>query len=411
MKALVNGPDIRGCRRPWAGSAWWGLVMIGIVGGCGDPPVEAPTPVAKTGAECDGGAPAYDIYLERRVTEVGPSSNAIVSADDQMWVVESGANTVSAFDRITGQMDHGRLYLGQDQNPYDLAIDDGAGELWVTNYSGSSVSVASDQGEILATIEDPDLANPSSVALSGDYAYISDVNYLSQSEGFGPGSIAVIDRQTHEVVNRWETTFKNPQYIAVETIDERPVLLVSGSGALAMGDEGVRATSAGGLEYYDLGDDPRAPSGQAYPLGQAQYPRVGAPGRPMLNGEGSRLYFVSALAPVLFVFDIEAQRWRHDAGDPFVLYEADGDTTHGAALGPEGLLWVSAFNEDALYLVDTTCDAIVAGPIDVGQAAHMLEGPQAIAWTDEAADREAYFIYTIANAMGRIRLEPTGESL
>jgi hypothetical protein len=388
------------------------LLIVAVISmvACGEPAQESFGPEMRIESVCADGASAYDVYVERRVTTVGPSSNALAAGDDALWIVESGANTVSRFDLQQRQMDHGFLHVGGDRNPYALDMDEERREIWVANYAASTITVADmEDGQILSEIEDEGLQNPSAIALTDDYAYVSDVNYRSISEGYGPGSIAVVDRGSRQVVSRWETAFKNPQFLSVEEIDGAPVLLVSGSGALDIGQGAVTVAGEGGLEWFDLGDDPLAPESQSFPLGQAQVENVGAPGRPLLSAEKDRLYFVSAIAPVLFVFDVARRQWLFDARAPLKLYESDGDATHYGALGDDGLLWISAFNEDAIYLFDTACDEVMAGPIDVGEVAHMLEGPQAIGLVEQAQGVEAYFLLSIANAMGRIRLEPTGE--
>lgn len=387
------------------------LVVGSLLVGCPEPTHEPSEPDLRVQAVCSDGVVDFELYVDRRITSVGPSSNALALADSALWVVESGANSISRFDLERLQMEPGFIHVGGDRNPYDIDVDESSRQIWVSNFAASTITVADmDDGQILAEIDDEELNNPSALVLTEDYAYVSDVNYLSVAEGFGPGSIVVVDRSTYEIVARWETAFENPQFAAVEEIDGQAVLLVSSSGALEIGEGGARVKSEGGLEWYDLGVDPLQPPAQAYPLGQAEVQTVGAVGRALLRPDEERLYFVSAIAPVLFVFDIPGRQWLFDAEAPLQLYEAEGDATHYGAMGADGLLWVSAFNDDALYLFDTSCDQLMAGPIDVGEAAHMLEGVQAIRLVARPRGVDGYFLMSIANKMGRLRLEYTGES-
>ena len=246
--------------------------------------------------------------------------------------------------------------------------------------------------------------SPSSVALTDSFAYVANVAYRSAAEGYGPGSITVIDRQSQTVSSTFETIFENPHFLSTEVIDGQQTLLVSGAGALDMAQESVTVSSDGGLEWYDIGVDPVDPLVESFSLSQKDEETIGAAGRPILVEERDRLYFVSAIAPVLFVFDLQERRWVYDAISPLILYETDGDATHRAAFGDDGLLWITAFNEDQLYLFDTACDELVAPPIDLGGVADMLEGPQAVTVVDRGDHVEGHYLLSIANYMGRVTL-------
>ncbi len=386
------------------------LAVAAILAGCSEPagPVDEPIPVA---ARCDGGVSSFEISVDREISAVGPSSNELVALDGDLLVVESGANHLSRYspgrDALESFVD-----VGTERNPYAAAVDEAAREVWIANYASHSVTVAdADTGQVLREIEGPGLRNPSAVALTEDFAYVGNVHYVGPPEGFGEGSVAVIRRATGAVEAEIATAFKNPQFLTVAEIHGEPTLVVSGGGAYQLGEE-VRVISEGGLELFGLGDDPVEPAGEAFPLGQEDVGTVGAPGRPLVRGE--RIYATSGNAPALFVFDLSHRAWEHDAGDPFWLYEDDGsDLTHSAALADDGLLLVTAFNRDALYVFDVTCMEKLAGPIDLGRVANMLEGPRGIEFLPGSADgahRDAYFLYSIANALGRVRLTPTGES-
>ena len=59
-----------------------------------------------------------------------------------------------------------------------------------------------------------------------------------------------------------------------------------------------------------------------------------------------------------------------------------------------------AFNGDALYLFDTTCDASVAGPFDLGTGP-LLEGALMPAW--DAPRRQLLVLMTLSSRLARAR--------
>lgn len=388
------------------------IVAIAIViAACeADELVAVQEPVLQTNVVCEDGAGPYDVYVERRIVEIGPSGNDLRYGDGALWVVESAANTTSRFDLATEDYEAGFVDVGNDRNPYALAIDEGRREVWIANYAMATVTVASiDDGEILMEIDDEVMQNPSSLALSDDYAYVGDVQFLSSSQGYGPGAIHVVDRSNFEVVASMEPAFQNPHFLDVHEVDGESILIVSSAGALDLSGGVVEVVSEGGLEWFDIGEDSLQPPSEAFALGQTEVATVGAPGRPLRTPDGKRLYFVSVVAPVVFAFDLQQRSWIYDASDPLVLYESQGNTTHRGAIDDDGLLWVTAFNEDGLYLLDTACDEVVAGPIDLGVVADMLEGPQAVTTVDREDGIDGYYLLSIANAMGRVRLEEMGD--
>lgn len=382
-------------------------LVLCTASGCGEDSTGPLEPELRTEAVCADGVGEFDVFVERQISAIGPVGNDLAASTNSVWVVESGSNTVSRLDRETGSYHDFFVDVGNERNPYAATVDETARELWVANYASNTVSVASkDTGEILVEFEDESFENPSTVVLSDTHAYVGNVNFISLAEGYGPGSITVIDRAESQVVGVLETEFKNPQFMAVEVVDGSATLLVSSGGELERRNDRVAVVSEGGLEIFDINADPVTPNRESFALGQLTVGDVGAPGTPLLSPDGGSLYLVSGNAPVLFVFDLLEREWVHDASSPIEIYQTDGDATHKAVMDPDGLLWITAFNEDALYLFDTSCHEKVAPPIDLGRVANMLEGPQSILVVDDGAAREGYVVMTISNALGRVRLVP-----
>ncbi|RAL20720.1 hypothetical protein DL240_15495 [Lujinxingia litoralis] len=384
-------------------------LALALVMACGEPPEEQ-APAGQLREVCQEPAEAYPLYVEARLSTTGSVSNDLVADARSVWVVESGANTLSRFDREQQRYVSQAVALGAERNPYAMALEpgaapSGAARIWVANYATHSVSVIDAQsGEVLQEIEDASLKNPSAVALGERYAYVGNVHYLSLAQGFGPGSISVIDRTTLEVVGQWETSFKNPHSLKVEQVAGQEVLVISSAGEVVFGASGVEVRGRAGLELAFPGADPGAPRLESYDLGQREGGVVGAPGRPVRVPGTDTLYLSSATAPVLFVFDLAVRAWVRDAQDPLEVYAAEGDATHSLAVDSAGRLWLTAFNQDALYIWDTRCDRLAAGPLPLGRVDDLVEGPQSVAIVEDAEGIDAYYLLTNANALGRVRV-------
>ena len=384
----------------------WAL-MLGV--GCEPAPGELREPVVRTDAVCPQGVGRFDVFVDGQVAAIGPSANQVEVAAGAVWVLESGSNTVSRFDLESEEYSAYFVDLGNERNPYGMAIDEVGGEMWVANYASNTVSVAALQsGEVLEEIDSEGFANPSAVALTEEYAFVGNVNYLGLSQGFGPGSISVIHRESREVVAQWETAFQNPHYLAVKKWEGREVLVAMTSGAYDLSGEEVLLQGEGGMEWWEITEE--EPVHRVFSIFQERSGgRVGAVGRPHLNRERKRIYAVSGNAPALFAFDLEEEEWVYDAEEPFWLYEGGGDVTHNTAINDEGLLWISSFNRDGLYLLDTKCEELITDVIDLGVAANMLQGVHGIALFRRGEILEGYVILGIANGLWRVRLVPVPE--
>ncbi|MFU8804369.1 MAG: YncE family protein [Bradymonadaceae bacterium] len=377
-------------------------VLVVFLVACEPPDPQIEERVHEVEGRCEEGAGEVSLTVEPHLHAIGPLGNAITVAEGALWIVESGANTVSRYEPGRGY-EAGFVDVGNDRNPYNLFVDVPGRQIFVANYLSNSVAVADlDTGGVVHEILHGSLKNPSDVVATADHIFVANVHYISLNEGYGPGSISVFAREDFEFRGEVETTFQNPQFLEVIELAGTPHLVISSTGSLGFGSEGVEVTSEGGLEIWTLTANPLDGEREAYALNQKENPRVGAPGRLAITPDGRHAYAASAIAPALFKFDLDERRWIFDAGTPLTLYSTDRDATHALAIDEHGLLYIAAFNEDALFILDTGCDELLAGPIDLGRRGDMLEGPQSIAILSVDGGQAAYFIMSIANALGRV---------
>jgi hypothetical protein len=348
--------------------------------------------------------------VEPNFETIGPTSNAIRRGDDALWIVESGSNTVSKFDLERRRLQRDFIDVGEGRNPYDIAIDPSAGRAFVTNWLAGTVSIADTQtGRIVDELSFDAFDFPQGVEVTDDYLYVTNVHFRGGDDAtaFDEGTVSIIDRDALEIVETVETTWKNPQYIrAIETPHGPRLALVSAgvittAGALA---------SDGGLEVWEpyQAGAPVERTTHELPVVRNEHgePRIGGPGRPLAQPGGATLYFTSATAPAVFKFDLESLTWVRGTDDPIELYDSRAETLHHGAFGPDGLLWVTAFNRDSLYVIDPACDDVLAASIPLGTTDALLEGPHGLQVTATGETRHAYYIMSRANALGRLRLDP-----
>ncbi len=386
------------------------LAIIGLSCACGD---ELPSDAGgwRGGpAVCDGGARAPSATRAPVHALLGPTSNAIVRAGAHAFIVESGSNTLSRLDLATGEVEAGFLDVGNERNPYDVAVDLARDEVVTANYLTGSVTIArASTGEVIEELQDARLRGPSGVALTERAIYVACANYLGPQQGYGDGEVVVIDRATRQVVGVIALEQQNAQFaVTLDTIAGPRVAIVS-TGVLAFDAQGARTASDGALELWTEGEDLLQPAREVHVLpAREDDPRAGAPGRPVITPDGAHIYLASATAPILFKLDVAQGRWLHDTSTPLRFDTLEGDALHHIAIDERGILYVTSFNRDALFLYDTRCDSVLSGPHELGTSPQRIEGPHGLVVSDADASgaRSAYYIMSLSHTLGRLSLAP-----
>lgn len=384
-------------------------VLACMVFGCSTPPDGDP-PIASQPPVCVGGLGVASVKIEPRFETIGPSSNTILRFGQQIWIVESGSNTLSRLVLDDESFDGSWIDVGNDRNPYDVTMN--AQFIAVTNYLGQSVSIFERQsGKFVREIKHESLKNPSGVAIWDGRLYVSNVHFLNNIEGYGQASVSIFDLQMGTFVGNIRLQERNAQFLDVLELDGQSVLVVVNTGSILFDQQGAQVGSPGSLELWYPTDDVLNPERQRHvlPLNDADR-RIGGPGRPMLASDGGAIYLSSATSPVLFKLDLTTKTWSHGSKNPLRFAPPAGDALHHAQIGPRGLIWITSFNEDALYIWDTRCDKLLAGPLPLGVDERMLEGPHGLAIDPNADGVTLYYIMSLSNTLGRVTvryLEPT----
>lgn len=355
----------------------------------------APPPVHPAGpAVCDQGPASPMAVVTGDTHVVGATLSVLRRYGDEVWVVESGANTVSVLER-GGELAV-RTDVGNERGPTDVWVD--GDQIWITNFVANSVTVADrTTGRVVAEIDHESIEAPAGIAGTDRWVFVGNTEFRGD-EDYGPGSLTIIDRRTLEVVGTRQTAAPNPQYL--RAVDGQ--IIVVDSGSLSFEEGRFIPASDAAVERLDgVGDDPvRAP---ADVLVLPAIDDVGSPGFPAFDPDSRRIFLASGTTPTVFAIDLDRWEWTHGSADPIRLYESNENALHDARMGPHGILFVTAFNRDEIYLVDTRCDAVLGEPIVV-DTTELLAGPLGVVPFETPDGIQAWVGMSLANELRSIQL-------
>ena len=384
----------------------WSSVALGCLGGCGGEGEPAP-PV-------EGGLPPFDplicarpeaptIQIEAHTT--GPVNNTIEIAAGAAWVVHSGDNTVGRFDLSTGGFDPAFVDVDDGRNPWALA--EAGGRLFITNFLTDSLSVAdAATGAVLDERTDLGLEAPTGVAAGGGVAVVVSSNFIGP--GYGPGSIQalrLLDGPPFvEPLGRIESSARAPLDVVYEPQRRRFYVVESGDSGVDEETGAFVPRSSGAVEVIEVSALEEGLVAQdvarvSLPLSEDD-PFAGTPRTLILAPDGRHGYLPSGSSPQLYKIDLETLEVLRGASNPIEVYLGEGNQLTGLAFRPDGVGYLTAFNQDALYLFDSGCDASVLGPFGLGSSA-LLEGPLDIAYDPVSA--QALVIMSVSNALTIVR--------
>ncbi len=331
------------------------------------------------------------------------SVNNYVRIDgDIAWVVQSGSNTVGRFVLGSDAFDPNFVDVGQDRNPWDLTF--AGGRLYITNFLSDSVSIAdAGSGEILGELSDLDILAPGTPATDGQILLVPGTGFAFTD--YAPDKVAVLSLREQapfaQLLGYVEPSGLNSGVVRYDAARDRFYLVSTGS-RVADGEGAFVASSEGTLDVWDAkllreGDLQGAKlASLSFPL-QEDDPFAGAPRDIVIAPEGPFGYLPSASSSSLYKVDLDQLQITRNTEDPIEAYEGEGNQLTAMAFRGDGLAYVVAFNQDALYLFDPSCDASVAGPFDLGLRDTRLEGPLHIAY--DAPRQRALVLMSISNAV------------
>lgn len=340
----------------------------------------------------------YRVRLGDRIA-IGPSSNFVGRSHEnsnEILIVESGSNTLSKLKNNAKLVSF--IDVGDEHNPWSFWGD--SNFIYTTNYLSNSVSEFTIQGERVKEWKEG-FDRPTSILGNQTHLFIS--NVVFDGTVFQKGFILVFDRQTQARIQKKETKALNPQFLSFINVGNETSLAIINSGSFKFSNEGTLPGSDASLEIWKLKKSGKEIlyQGKNFPLPLEGKKEVGSPGRPIQIRK--KIYFSSGTAPVLFEFDLEKMQWTRNTKNPIVLRDPLPDALHFMQ-GWNSLLFITAFNEDAIYIVDPQCEKIAAKiTIDNNE---FLAGPhEIIVFSSGENTATGYFILSLANALGTFEIE------
>ena len=162
-------------------------------------------------------------------------SGVDAGADGRMYVINSGANSLSVIDPDDGSTT--TTFVGV--NPSGIAID-GNGRIWVTNSDDGTVSVLDSDAKAIATVTVG--VAPVGIAVSGHLVYVAN---------FGDDTVSVIDPTESYAVHTITGVGASPAQIA---IDAQGLVYVTDFGGSTI--TVIDPASGDALHSIDSGDHP-----------------------------------------------------------------------------------------------------------------------------------------------------------
>lgn len=143
--------------------------------------------------------------VENAFAILGNQANRVALRGDYLYVVDSGDNNIRKLDKLNGNM-VGNIYLGASTNPYDILV------LGDFAYVTGGLSNRLYKIDLLTDAVVADIAvgnNPAGMAVWNNKLYVGNTDYAS---GNYNSSLSVIDLEEFQVIGEVYTA-PNPQYL------------------------------------------------------------------------------------------------------------------------------------------------------------------------------------------------------
>lgn len=333
------------------------LLLPIIFAACGDDPIDpGPPPASALYVVNSTGETLDRIDLETgavslMVMVLGDVPNDIVVTADppRLWIANSGDNDVWGADPEE-LVPEPLIDLGNNQNPYRLAVLDD-GRLAVTNWLGGTLAFLD---PVVGAVDDrrPIGRTPEAVLASDNRVYVTAVGYDLPTGRFGPGKVYALDPSMRGAAPTDSAIVPtNPQALLIDTQGRLHVICTGNYGGYEPSSQGaVRVLNAATLD--SLG---------AIELGAT-------PGAGILVNDQ---VYVSAYYGGLLRYDARTLVVSRGTANPIIDAPGLSGMAYDAA---RQRLYVAGFEDDLIYVVDTTADTLVTawevgnGPIALGLA-------------------------------------------
>ena len=309
--------------------------------------------------------------VNNNILTIGQSPNQIVIKNNLAYVVNSLSNSIQIID-LSNNSTIREISLGAGKNPMNIAIIN-SNKAYVTNFMANTIDVidpsqSSTQNQIIKSISlssgvnlpkdegvTLNAARPQGAVIKNGKLYVCLANF--SAEGYtagGPGLVCVIDTTTDKILKIIQLNGRNANGIYTDdNLFNKIYVACTGTW---IGD--------GTIEVIDTSTDTLSKT----------YNTGGAPGSIIVHDD--KVYVGDIGTGEVDIFNKDTNS-SSPSINRIVLNQTIWNENYGMigglALEKNGNLYITEFNSDKLYVLDTNIDEIKKGPYTVG------DGPSAVA--------------------------------
>lgn len=351
------------------------------------------------------GNPTLTITTVFNLYGLGAFPNRIVSRGDNLFVVNSGSNSIQRINLTTGAVTNAFFTSPvAGANPWELLVRGSTG--WVSNFVANTVDVLNmDTGALITSIaangngifNDPEGLDMAANGL----IFVANTDF-DPAFNQGPGFVTVIDSATNQIVNQIPTSHKNPQYVVAR--GNTVYVVDSGEGIFDFGGCGCfRPLTDGAVDIIDA-NTARTATGVsntiAIPLNPSQ-PLRGFPGSFAVTHDGHFAYLGSN-SGVMYKIDLTSNTLLRDNVNPIDVTPDQTDNLVEVKTDPSGIVYILSFNQDGAYLLNTGNDTLNLPRISLDADPSNLEGPLDMAFRSNGNFADVYVLMSVSEQVSAL---------
>ncbi len=330
----------------------------------------------------------------------GSAPNQILLKDNSLFIVNSMDNAIQKIELTDGPTNHNPfISLPESSNPFFMTIDSD-NELFVTNLATNSYSRAKlNMPAMLITTSfdgENSLKAPEGIAVDDKNIFIANADYTMDENWvttYNDGFITMIDKANDSFTKKIPTTQKNPQKVFI--LNNK--LYVINSGIIEFDANYIGyPKSDSGIDILDLSNIDAGFTNVKIPFTDGEL--SGFVGAYSLSNDNNILYLASGTAPELYAYDIQNNTILRNTDNPIIIDTFENPTSVMLNLTTvENYLFVTNFNNDTLYVLDTNNDYKVVIKADIGEDSESMEGAQGIAY--DKNNKKVYIFFGISKKL------------
>jgi len=369
--------------------------------------------------------------VNRNLAKLGSVPTRIEIYNNRAYVLNGFSDNIQIFDITQNPpVQTGTIVLPLGSDPVGIAFLNNT-HAYVTNLISENVAIVNIEEQSCETIisqvdgdfipcqevilvDEGTFDNPAGIVISNDKVYVANQNLDDFFTPIDNGFITVINPESNEIETIIDATGEGTSGTGkgITVINEK--IYVVNSGNVLFDFETFEftcdANSPTSIDIINTDTDTIEDSIDL-PLSDIN-PFVCSPESIASTPDNNFAYIGSQIAGVLFKIDLSDNTLLRGMDNPIIITGVDGlDATFDIKFNEKGYGFVAMFNTDRVFAFDPKIDDISPFPFlaefPVGLKgddpdSDFIDGPQALAITDNGQDPDLYFITGISSQLGSI---------